>query len=365
MLNSNEAMRAYLFRLLEVVALLVLLFLVLFIFARIFTYILPFVIGFIIAVVLLPLVKWLEKRGLSRNVAIVSTLVVVLGGLLTAIVILTVRGAEEAANLAILMPRYITNWRNFAEVMIQQGMSVYAHLPVKMIEAVQSTLNSALDQIRLWVVSLLTSLFAGVALLPNFIVVIVISVIASYFFMAERDSLITFARRLLPPGMAPRLRIVITDVSNAISGLIRVQLLLVAVTIVVAVLGLALMQVAYSLILGTAIGLTGWVPIVGSGIITFPWAIGAIVMGNYILAIKVLLLQAVASMIRHIIEPKLLASNMGLGTFPTLIGMYIGLASIGLLGIILGPILIIALRSLMRADIFADFWPDRGSADDQ
>jgi predicted PurR-regulated permease PerM len=154
---------------------------------------------------------------------------------------------------------------------------------------------------------------------------------------------------------------VVTDVSRAISGLLRAQLVLIVVTVIVGIVGLAIMRIGYSLILGTAIGLTGWVPIVGSGLITFPWAIGALVMGNYILAIKVLLLQGIATSIRHIIEPKLLASNMGLGTFPTLIGMYIGLTSMGVLGIVLGPIMIIALRSLIRADIFSDILPERST----
>ena len=46
---------------------------------------------------------------------------------------------------------------------------------------------------------------------------------------------------------------------------------------------------------------------------------------------------------------------------PTLIGMYIGLTSMGVLGILLGPIMIIALRSLIRADIFSDILPERSA----
>ena len=361
--NERVAMRAYFFRLLEIVAIILLMFLLFFAFAKVLTYILPFVIGFVIAVALLPLVKWLEKTGIPRNVAIIVVMVVVLGGLSAVLVFLAFRGTEEAVNLGAILPHYFSKWRNWAESAIQQGMSVYAHLPSKMVSAVQSTTNSAVDQVRVFAVGLLTGIFTDVALLPSFIVILIISIIASYFIMAERDALVAFTRRILPPGWAPKLRIVVTDVSRAISGLLRAQLVLIAVTVVVGIVGLAIMRIGYSLILGTAIGLTGWVPIVGSGLITFPWALGALVMGNYILAIKVLLLQGIATSIRHIIEPKLLASNMGLGTFPTLIGMYIGLTSMGVLGIVLGPIMIIALRSLIRADIFSDILPERSTVE--
>ena len=359
--NDRAAMRAYYFRLLEVVAIIVLMFLFFFAVAKVMYYILPFIVGFVISIVLLPFVKWLEKKGLSRSASIVLAEVTVIGGLVAVIIFLAVRGTEEAVNLGAVLPHYFLKWRVLAEGTIQQGLSAYAHLPSKMISAVQGTTNSAVDQVRLFVVGLLTGVFTDVALLPGFIVVLVISVISSYFIMAERDSLLAFTRRLLPPGWAPKLRIVVTDVGRALSGLIRAQLVLIVVTVVVGIVGLAIMRIGYSLIMGTAIGLTGWVPIVGSGLITFPWALGALVMGNYILAIKILLLQAIASMIRHIIEPKLLASNMGLGTFPTLIGMYIGLASMGILGLLFGPMMIIALRSLMRADIFSDILPVRNT----
>ncbi len=363
--DERAAMRAYYFRVLEVAALIVLLFLLLFFIAKTLSYILPFVIGFVFSVVLFPVVKWLEKKGLKRSVAIILTMVVVLGGSLAIIVFLAIRGTEEAVSLGTVLPHYMTKWQGIAERTLRQGMSAYAHLPSKVIASVQVTTNSMLAQAQLFLVKLLTGIVTSFALLPGYIVIVVISVLASYFFLEERDSLISFTRRLLPPGWAPKLRTVVADVGRALSGLIRAQLVLIVVTAVVGVVGLFLMRIQYSLILGTAIGVTGWVPIVGSGLITFPWAIGALAMGKYVLAVKVLALQAIASMIRHIIEPKLLASNMGLGTFPTLIGMYIGLTSMGILGILLGPIMIIALRSLIRADIFSDILPERSPHDEK
>ncbi|MCY0876960.1 MAG: AI-2E family transporter, partial [Firmicutes bacterium] len=252
--------------------------------------------------------------------------------------------------------RFFLHWRNWSEQVVDRGMLVYAHLPLKLVDAIQASTTSMVEQAKALAISLLSGFFGDVALLPDIIFILVISIIAAYFFMAEQEYLLRSFRRMLPPGWAPKLESVGGDVGRAMAGLLRAQLILIAVTCVVGVVGLSVMRMPYALLLGLAFGLTGWVPIVGSGVIILPWAIGALATGHYIVAIKILLLQAVASVIRHSIEPKLLSSNMGLGTFATLFGMYVGVSSIGFFGLLLGPICVIAVRSLIRARMFGDLF---------
>ena len=359
LLNDREELRAYLLKLLEVTVLLIFILIALATFLRFLTYILPFVIGFLAAMVLLPIERLFERMGMSRRVSIVVTLIIVIGVIVGLAGLLIVQGAEEAAGLLQVLPHYMNSWKTWFESTLRQGMTAYGHLPPQFISAIQSTSASSLEQLRLFLISFLTSVFADVALLPNLIFVIIISVIAAYFFMADRDILLRGWHRILPPGWGSKLSGVVNDVGQALVGLLRAQLILIGVTSLLCVVGLSLMRIPYSLILGGMIGLTGWVPIVGSGIVTFPWAIGALALGNYVLAIKILLLQATASLVRHTIEPKLLASNMGIGTFATMFGMYVGLTSMGIIGLLVGPIAVIAIRSLIRARMFIDFFPPK------
>ncbi len=356
MQEMKEPMRRYVMKLTEVGVSLLFLVIALSVFAHVLNYIMPFVIGFLIAAVLLPVATFFESF-LPRAIAISGALVVSLGGLLAVIVFLLVQGAGEATSLAIAIPRYFGMWKQVSQYAIEQGMAVYAHLPLKMVEAVQTTVNTMVDQARQFALTLLSGFVGEVALLPDLIVIIVISVVAAYFFLAQREMLLQGMRRWLPPGWGPKVEEIAGDVWRAVIGLFRAQLVLIGVTSVICVIGLAVMGVQYALLLGVGIGLTGWVPIVGSGIITIPWVVGALVTGKVILAIKILLLQAVASVVRHTIEPKLLASNMGIGTFATMFGMYVGLTSLGILGLLLGPLLMIAIRSLLRERIFDDFFP--------
>ncbi|MCY0901476.1 MAG: sporulation integral membrane protein YtvI [Firmicutes bacterium] len=359
-MQVDARLRTYLRKVSEVAVLVSFLVILAVLFARVYLYVLPFILGFLLAVSLWPIVRQLERTGTSRRLSIVLTLVVVLGGILALLGLLIVQGTEEAISLSQVLPHFFGYWRDYSETVLQQGMTAYAHLPAKLVTAIQSTTTSILDQARQIALGLLTGVFADVAVLPDVILVIVISVIAAYFFMAEKEYMLTRLRGLLPPGWAPKLESVASDVGRALAGLLRAQLVLIAVTCLIGVVGLTIMGMPYALILGVAFGVTGWVPIVGSGIVTLPWAIGAFSMGHYVIAIKILLLQAVASLVRHSIEPKLLASNMGIGTFATLFGMYVGLTSIGFVGLLLGPICVIALRSLLRARMFGDFFREGG-----
>ncbi|MFZ3372889.1 MAG: AI-2E family transporter, partial [Desulfitobacteriaceae bacterium] len=61
---------------------------------------------------------------------------------------------------------------------------------------------------------------------------------------------------------------------------------------------------------------------------------------------------ATITIIRHVIEPKILGDNVGLDPLFVLISMYIGLASTGILGLILGPFILIAYQALRKAGVF-------------
>jgi predicted PurR-regulated permease PerM len=57
---------------------------------------------------------------------------------------------------------------------------------------------------------------------------------------------------------------------------------------------------------------------------------------------------------RQILEPKVLASSVGLDPLATLIALFIGLKLFGLVGLIIGPVTLVILSAFYRARIFHD-----------
>lgn len=88
------------------------------------------------------------------------------------------------------------------------------------------------------------------------------------------------------------------------------------------------------------------VPVLGTGTVLVPWAIWSLCTGNIGLGIGILVIYAVITVIRQIIEPKLLASQFGLPAFITLFAMYIGSQLFGVIGLFLMPLTVMLLKVL-------------------
>ena len=88
------------------------------------------------------------------------------------------------------------------------------------------------------------------------------------------------------------------------------------------------------------------IPGLGTGTILIPWALWSLFTGDVGLGIGLLVVYAIISVIRQVIEPKLVASQLGLPPFVTIMAMYIGSQLFGFIGLFLLPITIMLLKVL-------------------
>lgn len=82
-----------------------------------------------------------------------------------------------------------------------------------------------------------------------------------------------------------------------------------------------------------------------------PWAIISAFNGDIKLAIGVFILWIIMSIVRQFLEPKIVSSNLGVHPIFTLIAMYTGFRFSGILGLLLGPILLIILKNIFSGMI--------------
>ena len=87
-------------------------------------------------------------------------------------------------------------------------------------------------------------------------------------------------------------------------------------------------------------------PVIGVGTVLVPWGIVKILSGGYYQGFGLLIIFAVVSVVREILEPKIIGKSIGLHPLMTLLSMYIGLELCGFLGLISFPVLVIVLKTL-------------------
>ena len=77
-----------------------------------------------------------------------------------------------------------------------------------------------------------------------------------------------------------------------------------------------------------------------------PWAGILAFSGDVKLAIGIFVLWCILSIVRQLIEPRIVSGQIGIHPIFTLIAMYTGFKFIGVLGLLLGPIILIILKNI-------------------
>lgn len=108
------------------------------------------------------------------------------------------------------------------------------------------------------------------------------------------------------------------------------------------------LNVEYPLLMGLLIAFSDALPILGSGTIMLPWAVISGIKGDLNLAIALVILYVFITIVRQLLEPKIVSNQIGIHPIFTLIAMYTGYKAIGIIGMLIGPIIVIILKSIFE-----------------
>lgn len=185
--------------------------------------------------------------------------------------------------------------------------------------------------------------------LPAAFIFVTVMLLACYYFSADDGSLGRGASRVLlrlTPG-AWRDRVLPWGRRLRRIGrqYLRACLLLGLLTFLEGFIGLALLRVPYAFLLAVLLAVVDFLPLLGTGIILLPWAAVSLLLGEVKLGIGLAVLYGVTSVVRQVLEPKLIGEGLGLHPLVSLAAMYGGLRLFGVWGMILAPLLAAAVSA--------------------
>lgn len=132
-------------------------------------------------------------------------------------------------------------------------------------------------------------------------------------------------------------------VKTAVTGWLRAQLRLMSMTALVLALGLTLLRIPYAPLWAMGIAVVDALPVLGTGAVMIPWSILCFLQNDTPRAIGLLGTYITAALLRSALEPKLLGRHLGLDPLMTLIALYAGYKLWGLAGMLLAPMLVVAV----------------------
>ena len=177
----------------------------------------------------------------------------------------------------------------------------------------------------------------------------VITILATYFICADRIYILDQIEHHLPKEWVKRLSQNIRKISKLLGGYLKAQFILIGINFVLVLIGLFAfnmfgLNVEYPLLMALLIAFADALPILGSGTILIPWAVISSTQGDLRLAGFLIGLYVIITVVRQLLEPKVVSNEIGIHPIFTLIAMYTGYKVIGIAGLIFGPIIIIILK---------------------
>lgn len=314
----------------------------------------PFVFAFLTAALLQRPLKWLARTTRVSKKVYSVMLVVLLVLLLAAavgfagsrLVIGAAGFLSDEGNI-----RLIENTVRSVSAAIQELINrVSLSLPEEAVAAVGRLVRSVADGLLKQV----PGLFGAAARwltsnLPALLVSFFIWVVASIFLSIDYDKVTAFFQRQIPRRHQNLARDIRELCHTTLFRMLRAYLLLL-LTFAGLSIGFLLLRIPYALPLAALISLMDILPVLGVGTALIPWALAELVLGDFHLFIGLGLLYVVVSLVRNILEPRVVSHQIGLHPLVTLFFMFLGLRATGsLAGMLLFPLVVMIVKQLQDA----------------
>src|SRR5690606_15621433 len=145
---------------------------------------------------------------------------------------------------------------------------------------------------------------------------------------------------------------VLQNLRKSIFGFLRSQLILSVLTYIITLGGFLILGVKYALAIALLVVIVDIMPILGTGSVLVPWASYLILTGDWYTGIGLIVLFLVITVFRRVVEPKILGDSVGIGALSALISLYVGFKLVGVIGVFIGPLVVIIYMAARKAGLF-------------
>lgn len=303
----------------------------------------PFIIGAAIAYILDPVADFLERRGLSRTMAVV---VITLGAVLAFV-----------AALLLIVPALIEQLTG----LVTAAPEILARLPAFLAERFpdivtsESQINETLANIGRAIQErggmLAQQLLGSVMSIIGVLVLLVIVPVVAFYLLLDWDNMIARIDALLPREHAPTIRRLASEIDDALAGFLRGEGTVILILAVYYSIALLLVGLPYSLLVAVITASLSFIPYVGAvigGVTSIGLALFAF-WGDWVQIGMVVGVFVIGQIMEgNFLVPKLVGGHVGLHPVWLLLALSVFGSLFGFAGMLVAVPVAAALGVLVR-----------------
>ncbi len=322
-------------------------FLVVFLTNNFFGVFAPFIIAYVVAMTMRPLMVKIKKKLKVPNLinAIVSMIVFAgAGGIIIWIMFhylmegvsyfVNVLSSDETINEAIILAqkvgRYLEDIMDFFQI-----------------EITRADVAGIIGDVAKKLVSVLSNFSLDLAMkIPSYLVSFIIGCIAAFYMMCDYDKISNVLYEQMSENTRRFVNIFNHHVLVSLIKMIISYIFISTVCFVELLIGFAVLGIKDAAFIALLIAILDVFPIIGSGGILVPWGIILILMGDPMRGIGLMVLWGMIVVVRQVLEPRVVGSQVGLYPLIMLMSLFVGLKLMGAVGLIMGPLYVIICKKL-------------------
>lgn len=321
---------------------------------KVLRFFMPFVVGFVISLIVNPIVKFLDKKlRIKRKYGLLVLTAAVVGAVTFGCYALGTMLVVETKGFIAEIPAmyeatkqelsvFLAQFQNFLVMMPGMQEFDFAALEVSLKNFVTQSIDGLLT----------AETFSKIGSLADLLVSVVMGILATYFFVVDRDKLLYGIRAHLPNGFYDNVVKVYGEILRSIVGYFKAQFQIMGVIFVIVAVGLIVLGIEYAWLIALGIAFLDLLPVFGTGTILMPWAVIKVFSGDFAIAAGMVVIYLIALVVHQMLQPKLVGDAIGLNVFATLVYMYIGYKVAGVIGMMIAVPIGMVLESFYKAGAF-------------
>ncbi|MFS0722377.1 sporulation integral membrane protein YtvI [Paenibacillus sp. 1P07SE] len=314
----------------------------------------PIIIALLVSMMLSPLVGWCQKymkisHFFSTLIVFFLFVLILLLSMYTVITVIINFGIRFFDNL----PNYIQQLNLISSNWLSSLEEYTANYPQELIAALNQEANRYFNDIRSSVsqidlISFVTGFISGT---PGFLLSFLVFLITLFLFMLDLPRLKEGLLSMMSEQTKTRVLFIANRFSRATFGFLKAQFIVSIPIFAVSLIGLLIIVPELALTMSIIIWIIDFIPLIGSIVILAPWGIYKLLTGDPSMGVRLLILGGILLLIRRTVEPKVMGQHIGMSPLAALISMYLGASLLGVVGLLVGPLLVIAFTSLKEAGL--------------
>ena len=322
--------------------------LVYFFLKRVISIFFPFVFGLVVAVILMPFIRKTSKAAkINQKICAVVFLLVFYALLVAAIMTFGDRLFNLMENLAKILPGYyqktIEPQMTLLFSKIVDSFPEYKDVVMKIGDNLDTTVQDIISRASSGLIGVGANF---VVAFPTMLLQLVFMVISSFFFTMDYETIKFFVLRQFPEKKSRFILEIWETIRIMVWKILKCYIFLMVVTFLELYIGFSILRISMPMLLAFLVAIVDILPVLGTGTVLIPWGIISCIIGNTRLGVGILLLYLIITVVRQVLEPKVIGKQVGLHPIITLICIFAGAKFLGVLGIFLFPVVATVIKKM-------------------